>query len=387
MEDHDSTAHQPLQATSTIPSDTSRRVASINNDYNETYEVVDVDIQENSNEYEQMQINEAYEHTTNAFGGQNRLKGEDDHYVKVTMKALKKILIATVLANALMLVSIIAAVIALSVFTYHQSITVESTDPDNTRSQIQQLEATTQENISQILEKLDIMQEEVINLQGQLFCGIGQWYQVAYLNMEDPTEQCPPAWREYNENGVRACGRPFSTEGSCATTNYSSSYEYSKVCGRIIGYQVASPDAFARFDDNNITIDGVNITSGEDHQHIWSFVAGISDGLLSRSGSNCPCSNASDQESGPQQFIGNNFFCESGNPSNDNIMDNQFFSTDPLWDGQQCEGTCCTGANSPPWFSVQLPAPTDGEIQVSICGDEFTDNEDTPIGLLEIFVQ
>jgi hypothetical protein len=26
-------------------------------------------------------------------------------------------------------------------------------------------------------------------------------------------------------------------------------------------------------------------------------------------------------------------------------------------------------------------------IEVSICGDEFTDNEDTPIELLEIYVQ
>ena len=372
---------QPLQA---APSDTlaSRNVASSNENTSEAYEMLNMDTQENSNEYEQLQVNEAYEHTTNALGGRDRQKREDNHYVKVTMKALKKILIATVLANTLILVSITVAVITLSVFTYRQSITAESTG-----SQIQQLETTTQANISQILEKLDTMQDEVINLQGQLFCGTGRWHRVAYLNMKDLTEQCPTAWREYNENGVRACGRPFSTQGSCATTNYSSSYEYSKVCGRVIGYQVASPDAFERFGDDNINIDGVNITSGNERQHVWSFVAGISEGLSSRSGSNCPCSNTSDQQSGPQQFIGDNFFCESGNPSNNNIMDNQFFSADPLWDGQQCEGNCCTDTNSPPWFNVQLLTPTNGDIQVSICGDEITDNEDTPIGLLEIFVQ
>ena len=390
MEDHDSHIHasgddQPLEAVSHALSDTDRKMTSINDNNINTYEIIDTEAQENSNEYEQLQINAAYVPATNTPDGQDGQKREDDHYVMVTMKALKKILIATVLANSLMLVSIIAAVIALSVFTYHQSIA--ATNPNIALSQVQQLEATTQENISQILEKLDIMQEEVISLQGQLFCGAGQWRRVAYLNMKDPTEQCPPTWREYNENGVRACGRPFSTQGSCATTNYSSGYEYSKVCGRVIGYQVASPDAFARFGDDGINIDGVNITSGEEHQHIWSFVAGVTDGLSSRSGSNCPCSNVSDQQSGPQLFIDNNFFCESGNPSNNDIMDNQFFSTDPLWDGQQCEGTCCNGTNSPPWFSVQLPAPTNGEIQVSICGDEFTDNEDTPIGLLEIFVQ
>ena len=42
---------------------------------------------------------------------------------------------------------------------------------------------------------------------------------------------------------------------------------------------------------------------------------------------------------------------------------------------------------SPPWFSVQLPAPTTEMIEVSICADESTDNEDTPIELLEIYVQ
>jgi hypothetical protein len=67
-----------------------------------------------------------------------------------------------------------------------------------------------------------------------------------------------------------------------------------------------------------------------------------------------------------------------------------FFPDDPLWDGQQCddEGTCCTGANTPPWFSVDLPSPTSDDIEVRICGDEDTKyNEDTPIQLLEIYIQ
>ena len=42
-------------------------------------------------------------------------------------------------------------------------------------------------------------------------CGDGLWYQVANLNMTDPSQQCPNAWREYNtSSGVRACGRPVS---------------------------------------------------------------------------------------------------------------------------------------------------------------------------------
>ena len=37
-------------------------------------------------------------------------------------------------------------------------------------------------------------------------CGPGLWQRVAFLNMSDPSEQCPSAWREYS--GVRVCGRP-----------------------------------------------------------------------------------------------------------------------------------------------------------------------------------
>jgi hypothetical protein len=45
---------------------------------------------------------------------------------------------------------------------------------------------------------------------------------------------------------------------------------------------------------------------------------------------------------------------------------------------------------SPPWFStsVTLPSTTSDDIEVRICDqDEGTHNEDTPIQLLEIFVQ
>ena len=72
-------------------------------------------------------------------------------------------------------------------------------------------------------------------------CGVGSWYQVAYLNMTNPSEQCPAAWREYNTNGVRACGR---VDFGCQGTFYPTGRQYSKVCGRIIGYQVATPGAF-----------------------------------------------------------------------------------------------------------------------------------------------
>ena len=62
---------------------------------------------------------------------------------------------------------------------------------------------------------------------------------------------------------------------------------------------------------------------------------------------------------------------------------------DPLWDGQRCEGQCCDNVNynSPPWFSVMLPGVTSEKIEVRICANQDTNNENAAIGLLEIYVQ
>ena len=217
-------------------------------------------------------------------------------------------------------------------------------------------------------------------------CGDGLWIRVAHLNMSDPSQQCPSAWREYNTSGIRACGRPVTSRGSCPSTTYSTNRQYNKVCGRVIGYQVASPDAFDTEHQsdrsiNGFYVDGVSITHGSPRNHIWSYVAGVHENLTNEKFV-CPCSSQDARQ--PPSFVGDNYYCESGNPTD---TDGQFFS-DKLWDGEQCEneGTCCT-TKSPPWFSVELTNPTTDDIEIRICGSEGTDNEDTPIELLEVCVQ
>ena len=92
-------------------------------------------------------------------------------------------------------------------------------------------------------------------------------------------------------------------------------------------------------------------------------------------------------------FVGNNYVyysnCESGNKNNSFI--NYFlYADDPLWDGEDCstEGTCCSNINGrfPPWFTVTLNVPTNDNIEVRICAD-YNTSEDTPIELLEIYIQ
>ena len=239
-----------------------------------------------------------------------------------------------------------------------------------------------------IQDKIELLQTQIIsNLPIAINCGAGEWYHVAHLDMYNRTEKCPAVWREYNTSGVRACGRPNSTGGSCPGTLYTSGHQYSKVCGRIIGYQEDSPDGFIDSNANNasqIYMDGVSITYGTSRQHVWSYVAGVTENSATHTPNNCPCSVQAG--TGPPSFVGDHYYCESGNPT-DTGGSPALLVNDPLWDGHQCEGSCCSGANSPPWFSVQLPAPTMDMIEVRICGNEGTENEDTPIALLDIYVQ
>jgi hypothetical protein len=71
--------------------------------------------------------------------------------------------------------------------------------------------------------------------------------------MIEPSQHCPLAWREYSSTTKRVCGRTDSTEGSCVSTSFSTDgpSSYSRVCGRVIGYQFGSPDAFLQYANND----------------------------------------------------------------------------------------------------------------------------------------
>ena len=56
--------------------------------------------------------------------------------------------------------------------------------------------------------------------------------------------------------------------------------QYSRVCGRIIGYQFKTPAAFRRLNKTlyGRDLDGVIISHGTQQDHIWSFAADVSEG-------------------------------------------------------------------------------------------------------------
>ena len=176
---------------------------------------------------------------------QNTAKGvkqtstkEASSSTKVTIAVIITVIVILVL---LTLISIALSVATFSQLTSEQSKLATCSHLDNQNEDIRIQLTQIQNNISQLNDRVnDFILIEFNPSQ----CGAGLWWRVAYLDMTEPLQQCPSAWREYNTSGVRACGRPESSTGSCAAVFYFPNRQYSRVCGRIIGYQVASPDAF-----------------------------------------------------------------------------------------------------------------------------------------------
>ena len=231
-----------------------------------------------------------------------------------------------------------------------------------------------------------LLHESVVPLLQVFSCGGSTgWRRVAYLNMSDPSQQCPSVWQEIT-TPHRVCGRR-STTGSCEGLNYpTGSEQYGQVCGRIIGYQRGTPNSFegpATID--TYYLDGVSVTHGSPRQHIWSFAGGLQEVASTYSHLTCPCVTGSTADT--PLFVGQNYFCESG-ITRWNGGYSFWPNGDPLWDGQGCGPTssCCT-FNSPPWFNVQLTSPTTDDIEVRICGDGGIGDEDTPIQLMELYVK
>ena len=222
----------------------------------------------------------------------------------------------------------------------------------------------------------------------ETLCGKGGgWRRIASLNMANSNEKCLTQFRTYSSGGVRACGRPVTNSGSCVGITFPSrDIKYSQVCGKVIGYQVGKPDGAAAFhaskDINSAYIDGISLTHGNPRKHIWSLLSGYSD----VSYSNCPC--ASHTPRSLPSFVGSHYYCEAGChvPT---ASFNTLYSSDPLWDGKGCgssETNCCQRTLIP-WFYRSFGFSTTDNIEMRICCDEDTDNEDVPISEYEIYVK
>ena len=216
----------------------------------------------------------------------------------------------------------------------------------------------------------------------------GGWMRIA--NMKNRSS-CPDVFRMYSKGGVRACGRPATSSGSCVGTIFSSSgIKYSQVCGKVIGYQVGYTDGTAgrtsniKNNINTYYADGVSITHGSPRKHIWTLMSGSANRNRS---SSCPCANVG--FSPAPSFVGSDYYCESGYQGSFVPTPGVFYSSDRLWDGKDCGGseTACCQRPLIPWFYKSIGYYTTDYIEMRICCDEGTNDEDVPVEQYELYVK
>lgn len=222
-------------------------------------------------------------------------------------------------------------------------------------------------------------------------CNPSNWRQLIYVNTSDPASACPTGWPVYSQGSyglsVTACGGGYLT-GCVSVTSSNGGQAYSRVCGRVYGYQWQQPNAFHGLISGGKTIednylDGVSITHGSSgsRQHIWSFASASRDVGISSYG--CPCSYEAEWDH-DISFVGNDYFCDIAWEGPESAT---AYSSNTLWDGVGCGPTnSCCEFNNLPYFCRTLPQPTTDDLEVRVCS---SDNFSTDIVtyLIEIYAQ
>ena len=267
-----------------------------------------------------------------------------------------------------------------------------STALPNSCKEIKETQAISPSGVYLIAPSHGISTHAYCNM-GTLCNSGGGWTRLAHLDMSDATENCPAGFKLHQSGNVRACGRPANNTGSCISVQFpSNGISYSQVCGRVVGYQHGTPNAFeASLNNlNSHYVDGVSITRGNPRQHVWTLAGGLFENSATYPDYQqyiCPCATGSSQSA--LSFVGSHYFCESANPSSSSWT-YTLYTSDPLWDGSGCgslEASCCS-APGIPWFHRDYGSTTTTDyLELRICGNQDTGNEDTPVSYYEIYVK
>ena len=190
-------------------------------------------------------------------------------------------------------------------------------------------------------------------------------------------QQCPANLRLKRTGSLRLCGRKNYGGGCDSVVIRTHGQNYRIVCGRVKGYQYASTDGFHRFGaDNNIDapyVDGVSVTYGmHPRKHIWTYAAGLvqhpQNGGLIKSVS-CPRVGGTR----PPAFVGNNYFCSSGNPTQ--TWHHTLYDRKPLWPYPSDT------------FCVTLPETIKDDLELRICTDQDKHDENILIESFDFYVK
>ena len=223
----------------------------------------------------------------------------------------------------------------------------------------------------------------------ELQCGghKGGWTRVIQFDTSQG-DPCPSGWTLITTPGANprnVCRSGIADEcHSAIFTTYNISFY--KICGQARGYQKGNTNAFGRVAGDSIDgayVDGLSITLGNPRKHVWTYAIGISD---SGSGtiSYCPCASRAGVD--PPSFVGDHYYCESGDTGGDNSA--AYYTTDPVWDGLDCSVSvnCCAQPDMP-WFLRQFTTAQEAFIEARICRNENFSNEDTLVESMELYIQ
>ena len=221
-------------------------------------------------------------------------------------------------------------------------------------------------------------------------CGniTGGWTRAAFIDMTDPRNSCPPELTPETQSSIRMCRTSRSRGGCTAFINYPvHGIAYKNICGRALGYQYGTTEAFRGYASSGQSTrasryaDGLLVTRGTARHHVWTFAAGLSKDY-NYPPWNCPCA-LYPGPAGPS-FVGQNYFCESGDIGT--WQYSRWFLDDPLWDSQGCPAgsTCCNRGG--PWFSTSADQEVNDDIEVRICCNELSTRDDLGLEQLEIYI-
>ena len=224
----------------------------------------------------------------------------------------------------------------------------------------------------------------------ELSCGGrgGGWMRIANI---DNGNNCSTGWKQIT-SPVRAC-RANSDAAGCYSAYFNDQHKlpFQHVCGKVVGYQKGTSDAFYAFNYNTYPtkaingpyVDGISLTYGNPRKHLFTYACGFSSDSAN-SNANCPC--ATHPGRNPPNFVQDDYYCESGSttrPSHGKV-----FNANPLWDGKGCSaGNNCCSQPGMPWFYRDVLTKTSEPIEARICRDQGYFDEGVFIKDLELYVQ
>jgi len=230
----------------------------------------------------------------------------------------------------------------------------------------------------------------------QVFCdmsgrfgGRAGYMRVADMDMTRPADNCPATLQPRTDLcDKRLCGRGKAGPGCSVVTYSTHGIPYQRVCGRVLAYQIGSPNGFFAYHlDPSVSlseayVDGVSLTWGSAPSgHIWTFAAAANASMGDLSVFSCSGHWPLPSDLGPG-FVDGHYFCDG--------LSEEGGCVRPLWSesGSGLDGSSSGQTSmSRMWFCVELGQTVTEDVQLRVCGNEDVSNEDTPLETVMLYVQ